>query len=327
MADLHHWWLPLAAADELGPGRCLRVTHGEQALVLWRGEGGTAALFDDRCPHRGASLSLGRVHGDTLECAYHGWRFASGGPCVMVPALPQFRPSPSHAARAWQLSEAHGLFWAAAAGASDDEPFAPPTLDALPRRRVLCGPFDVATSAPRVVENFLDTAHFGFVHEGSLGARDHVEVPDYKVLPDALGRPGVPHYRAWQPQASSAANATTNGGAWVDYRYQLLSPLAALLHKQTVQGDTDEAYVLWTAPTARDSCRVWFTIATADEHADARVLREFQCGIFAQDKPIVESQRPRELPLSGGEVHSAADRLSAAYRRWLRDIGFDHGCC
>lgn len=43
---------------------------------------------------------------------------------------------------------------------------------ALPPRRVLSGPFDVATSAPRVVENFLDTAHFGFVHEGFLGSRD-----------------------------------------------------------------------------------------------------------------------------------------------------------
>ena len=42
---------------------------------------------------------------------------------------------------------------------------------------------------------------------------------------------------------------------------------------------------------------------------------------------MLESQLPRELPLSRGEVHSAADRFSAAYRRRLRDIGFSHGCC
>jgi phenylpropionate dioxygenase-like ring-hydroxylating dioxygenase large terminal subunit len=323
LTELNRWWLPLAAADELPAARCLPVRHFDTALVLWRGAAGSAAAFDDRCPHRGASLALGRVQGEALECGYHGWRFAADGRCVAIPAAPAFRPPAGHGARAWRLREAHGLLWAAGADAPDAEPFAPPPLDALPRRRVLCGPFDVATSAPRVVENFLDTAHFGFVHDGWLGDRGHVEVPDHGVEHDPLGRPGVPQFRAWQPRASSAAT----GGAWVDYRYQLLSPLSALLHKHAAQGRTDEGYVLWTAPTGRESCRAWFTIATADEHADAEVLREFQRGIFAQDRPIVESQRPRELPLSGGEVHGAADRLSAAYRRWLRAIGFDYGCC
>jgi len=322
MNALSEWWLPLAAADDLVPGRCLAAQHFEQKLVLWQGSDGPA-VFDDRCPHRGASLSLGRVHDGLLECAYHGWRFAHDGGCVAVPAVPGFQPPAAHGARVWRVRAAHGLLWGAGQGATDAEPFAPPVLDALPAKRVLCGPFDVATSAPRVVENFLDTAHFGFVHEGWLGARDHVEVPAYEVQPDALGRPGVPHYRAWQPQASSAAT----GGAWIDYRYQVLSPLSALLQKQAAQGGTDEAYVLWTSPTGRESCRVWFTIATADVNADAGVLRDFQQTIFLQDRPVLESQRPRELPISGGEVHSAADRFSAAYRRWLGAIGFEHGCC
>ena len=85
--------------------------------------------------------------------------------------------------------------------------------------------------------------------------------------------------------------------------------------------------MLWTSPTGAESCRVWFTIATCDQGADADALRGFQQTIFAQDRPVLESQRPRRLPLSGGEVHSAADRFSAAYRRWLREIGFEHGCC
>jgi phenylpropionate dioxygenase-like ring-hydroxylating dioxygenase large terminal subunit len=322
MTVLQHWWLPVAAVAHLGEGSCLAATHCDQALVLWRASGSVAA-FDDRCPHRGARLSLGRVHGDVLECPYHGWRFDGGGRCVAIPAVPGFRPPAGHAATTWQVQERHGLLWVAGAAAPQDEPFAPPALDTLPRKRVLCGPFEVATSAPRVVENFLDTAHFGLVHEGWLGAREHLEVPDYTVEADALGRPGVPHYRAWQPQASSAAT----DGAWVDYRYQLLSPLAALLQKNSAQAGTDEAYVLWTCPTSRESCRVWFTIATADERADDAALRDFQQKIFAQDKPVLESQRPRELPLSGGELHCAADRFSTAYRRWLREIGFGHGCC
>jgi len=54
-------------------------------------------------------------------------------------------------------------------------------------RKLNCGPYDVATSAPRIVENFLDMAHFGFVHEGWLGARDTPEIPDYQVESTSTG--------------------------------------------------------------------------------------------------------------------------------------------
>lgn len=322
MTGLDRWWLPLCNASELPEGQLLAVPHFDTALVLWRSGPEVSALID-RCPHRGAQLSLGRVQQGGIECPYHGWRFAGDGACLHIPSAPAFVAGDSHRAVPWRVREAHGLLWAAGAAAGDDEPHAPPALATLPAKRVLCGPFDVATSAPRVVENFLDTSHFGIVHEGGLGDRDHLQVPDYQVVADALGRPGVPHYRAWQPQASSAAQ----GGAWIDYAYQLLSPLSALLQKNSDGALPGEAYALWTCPTGRESCRVWFTIFTDDPQADAHTLREFQQRIFAQDRPVLESQRPRELPLSGGEAFCAADRFSAAYRRWLRTLGFDYGCC
>ncbi len=202
-------------------------------------------------------------------------------------------------------------------------PHAPPLLADLPARRLLCGPYDVATSAPRVVENFLDTAHFGLVHEGRLGDRGHLEVPNYDVVDDAHGRPGVPHYRAWQPQGSAAASAA----GWVDYRYQVLSPYGAVLAKRGEGEAPQEAYALWVAPTEPEACRVWFTIFTADETRDDATLVGFQDTIFRQDRPVLESQRPRRLPLAGGERHCAADRLSTAYRRWLQREGITFGVC
>ncbi len=316
------WWLPLAAAAQLTPQRTLAVDHLGEPVVLWR-DGGSVMAFTDRCPHRGARLSLGCVRDGRLECPYHGWRFDKAGQCVAVPALPDFVPPAAHRVATWRVREAFGLLWVAADGADDEEPFAPPSLPQLPARRVLCGPFDVASSALRVVENFLDTAHFGLVHEGWLGDRAHLEVPDYQVEHDALGRPGVPHYRAWQPQASAAAS----GGAWVDYRYQLLSPFSALLHKSAQAAMPAEAYALWTAPSGDESCRVWFTIFVDADAPDDAALMDFQQRIFAQDRPILESQRPRRLPLRGGELFCAADRLSAAYRRWLQSLNFDIGCC
>lgn len=317
-----HWWLPVAAVAELATDRPLGVTLLGQPLALWH-DGAEARAFTDRCPHRGARLSLGRVHDGQLECPYHGWRFGADGRCRHVPALPDFVPPAGHRAVAWALREAHGLWWVAAAGAPAEAPHAPPLLSDLPSRRLLCGPYDVATSAPRVVENFLDTAHFGLVHEGWLGARDHLQVPGYEVIADAHGRPGVPDYRAWQPQGSAAAA----GGAWVDYRYQLLSPYTALLTKKGVGDAPQEAYALWTCPTEPEACRVWFTIFTSDDALPDGDLLAFQDTIFRQDRPVLESQRPRRLPVSGGELHCAADRLSAAYRRWLQGQRITFGVC
>jgi len=339
------WWVPVAGEQDLRAATPLAARAFGHELVLWRsgaaaagGEGapgaqgapGAPIAFLDRCPHRGARLSLGRIEDGRLECAYHGWRFDPAGRCVAIPALPAFTPPQTHRACAWQAMEAHGLVWVAGAAAPHTVPHAPDLLGpdddrpALPPRRVLCGPFDVATSAPRVVENFLDTAHFGFVHEGFLGSREQLAVPDYRVEHDRLGRPLVPLYRAWQPRASTAA--TIGGpGAWVDYSYRLLGPYAALLTKKAEGAAPAEAYALWCCPLDEETTRVWFTICTDDHARTDDELRAFQATIFGQDAPVLESQQPRRLPLHGGELHCAADRLSVAYRRWLLALGVGFG--
>ena len=138
----------------------------------------------DRCPHRGTRLSIGRVADGRLECAYHGWQFGAGGACRAVPALPGFTPGPAHAAQAYEANEAHGLVWVRL----EKSDARLPEIAGAPRRRIVSGPHEVATSAPRVVENFLDMSHFPFVHEGLLGDRGHAEVPHYEVT-SVAGRP------------------------------------------------------------------------------------------------------------------------------------------
>src|SRR5262249_33066205 len=151
----------------------------------------------------------------------------------------------------------------------------------------------------------------------------------YEVSLGAGGAPVVPHYRAWQPQ--SAASAA--GGAWVDYRYEVLGPYSAVLIKQAEGTAKDnpaprEAYALWVCPVTPEQSRVWFTQFTTDADTPDEALRAFQTMIFTQDRPIIESQQPRRLPLeAGAELHCAADRLSVAYRRYLRSRGITFGVC
>ena len=71
------------------PCRPLAIRRWNRDLVLWRDSGGDYHLQDDRCPHRGAPLSLARHDGDRLTCAYHGVEIRGDGTVANVPGEPQ----------------------------------------------------------------------------------------------------------------------------------------------------------------------------------------------------------------------------------------------
>ncbi len=318
----HEWWHPVADVVELGAAP-LAVTLLGEDLVLWRDAQGTARAFADRCPHRGTRLSLGRVCEGRLQCAYHGWQFAPDGACHHIPALPQFTPPQSHAARVYAVCEANDLLWVRLAATGHPAPpqFEPEANPGL--RKLLVGPYDVATSAPRIVENFLDMAHFGFVHEGVLGDLAHPEVPAYDVQTSASGVRAT-RCMAWQPRSHSAAEE----GAWVEYEYVIAAPYTAVLSKAAaLPGAQRDTIALFVCPIEPERSRVWFRLALIDFESSDAQLRAFQDLIFKQDQPVLESQTPKRLPVSGGEVHSAADRLSTAYRRWLAELKIVFGVC
>jgi len=329
---------PVARVEDLGERPLAAHLMGED-LVLWRDRSGDVHAAADRCPHRGAALSLGRVvshaDGDALECGYHGWRFDGGGQCVAVPALPGFTPPAEHRACAYSARTAYGLIWVALrSGVAADESgllpaFAAETDDRL--RKVNCGPYDVATSAPRIVENFLDMSHFGFVHEGWLGSREHVAMRPHRVDATAHGFIATECF-AWQPQSSIHAT----GGAMVEYTYEVGAPYTCVLTKvpeaaAVAVAGFRESIALFVCPLEPERSRVWIRLAMNDfDSPDARLI-DFQNTIFGQDQPVLESQRPRLLPITPQapvtELHSAADRSSAAYRRYLRERGVTFGTC
>jgi phenylpropionate dioxygenase-like ring-hydroxylating dioxygenase large terminal subunit len=322
-------WHPVAAGAALAAGALLTARLLEQELVLWRDAGGAVHAWDDRCPHRGARLSLGRVQDERLVCAYHGWQFDASGACRLQPAQPNDTPPKTACARRFEAREAYGMVWVCLGQPARDLPPFPEHGDAR-LRKVLCGPYPVHACGPRIIENFLDMAHFPFIHEGILGAREFTEVPDYQVAPydDGLGERGMrgviaTDCRAWQPQA----NLLAEGGSMVEYTYRVVRPLTAILTKLPQrQGGLAEAISLHVQPEDEEHCRAWIVLALCDADSSDGQLRQFQDRIFLQDLAILESQRPKRVPLEPGiEVPQRADRLSAAYRRMLKELGMRYG--
>ena len=315
------WAHPVADAAALG-GAPLSVRLLGDDYVLWRDAHGTPCAARDRCPHRGTRLSLGRVCEGQIECPYHGWRFDGAGRCTQIPALPSFTPSDSHALSPLRVLQAHGLLWLQLDGGVNLPRFDGEADARL--RKLNVGPYDVATSAPRIVENFLDLAHFGFVHEGWLGDRSHVALDDYRVQSTATGLVAT-GCRAWQPQSNRLATE----GSWVDYRYEVMAPYTAVLTKlpQQQDGYRDEI-ALFVCPVDPETSRVWFRMAVTDHDSSDEELGAFQHTIFTQDQPVLESQQPKCLPLDArAELHTVADRASSAYRRHLHNLGITFGVC
>jgi phenylpropionate dioxygenase-like ring-hydroxylating dioxygenase large terminal subunit len=86
---LRRYWFPVGVASELTPENPTQLVRilGE-TLVLFLDKKGNVGLLNDRCPHRGASLSYGRVEDRGLSCPYHGWLFDTKGNCLETPAEP-----------------------------------------------------------------------------------------------------------------------------------------------------------------------------------------------------------------------------------------------
>ncbi|WP_322068807.1 Rieske 2Fe-2S domain-containing protein [Paraburkholderia bannensis] len=104
-------WYVLCATGALDNGAIHRTELHGAGLVVWRADDGRVNVWEDRCPHRGVRLSLGHHRGDTLQCQYHGWRFASGeGACRAVPAHPQASAPPIHVTT-WPAIERYGFVW------------------------------------------------------------------------------------------------------------------------------------------------------------------------------------------------------------------------
>jgi phenylpropionate dioxygenase-like ring-hydroxylating dioxygenase large terminal subunit len=307
-------WHPVLRVEELAGGGPVAARLLGEDIVLWR-SGDELLAWRDLCVHRGTRLSLGRVvDGSRLECPYHGWIYGADAHCVHIPAHPAQAPPAKARVVSYRAKPAHGVVWVTlGSGATEIPTFE--LLEDPAYRVVMSGPYHVRASGPRIVENFLDVGHFPFVHEGILGDRERPEIEDYTARIDAGGvvATGV---KVYQPDPYG-----TGHGSTVDYTYRAHRPLSASLIKH---GEHSFGMLLSVTPHDAVASTAWMWMAMNYEPQDSIV--EFQDRIFAQDRPILESQRPELLPTDlQAELHARSDRTAIAYRKWLRDLGVRTG--
>jgi phenylpropionate dioxygenase-like ring-hydroxylating dioxygenase large terminal subunit len=319
---LRRCWHPVARCGDVGESPYRVVLLGEP-YVLFRGAAGVAC-FPDRCPHRRVPLSLGSCEGDTLRCVYHGWRFDGDGRCVEIPALGDGPlPPAARLAPVAGVDERAGLVFVA-----PEPPLAPlgriaesedPSFDTgeLPV-------MSARASAGLLADNFLDMAHFPFVHRGTFGADEATEVERFEV-----------RRHGWSFSAfrqHSFANREDPGVAagirpLIQSRrltYRLDAPFHLQLRIDFVETGGTNVIGFFLQPETDDSCRIYTTLWRNDLGGDAAAMEaavKFEIEVLEEDLRVQEAYDTLALPLDPtAEVHTRADRSTLELRRLLADL-------
>jgi len=83
-----------------------------EKLIAFRDSSGRVGVMDHRCPHRCASLFLGRNEENGIRCVYHGWKYDTQGNCVDMPNAPPHQDFKDKVkAKAYKVAERNGLIW------------------------------------------------------------------------------------------------------------------------------------------------------------------------------------------------------------------------
>jgi phenylpropionate dioxygenase-like ring-hydroxylating dioxygenase large terminal subunit len=218
--------------------------------------------------------------------------------------------------------ERYGFLWACLGEPERDIVFVPEAEES-DRYVITAGSIGVRVSGLRAVENFLDMGHFPFVHTGLLGEEPHTEVVPYKVDLTDADELVATECKFYQPVSSPTAKE----GWVVDYTYKVSRPYAVALYKATpVQKHRRDVLALFVQPVDEESCVAHVLLCYVKDGSDQATIRSFTQLIFCQDKPILENQLPKRLPLDPrAETPIRADSVSVSYRRWLRDKSVTYG--
>jgi vanillate O-demethylase monooxygenase subunit len=322
---MRHFWQPVMYASQLGDMPQAVTLHGEQLVIVRLN--GEPRCFADICAHRGSALSLGWVDGDQLRCPYHGWTYGSDGVCTAIPA--RFGSVIPKRARLtpYRVAEKSGLVWVCL----EDEPSLPipdfPYLNRPGFRVIEVPEYTWQTSTHRRIENYVDISHFAWVHDGVLGDHNRPEVVDFDVDRDdtSLRFSYVDQVETTGIGKNEGLDYDDSGGFPAELSYRLFPPGTVLL-EQTLPNDHTYALFFSTSPVGPKETRNFTFMARdynlTDPDEGDRAMLEYNDLVVSQDKPVVESQRPEQLPFDlSAELHiRGVDRVSLEYRKWLVDL-------
>lgn len=169
MGDLlRRFWIPALLSSELPEGRRdpVRVKLLGENFVAFRDAAGKVGFLDEYCPHRGASLALGRCEADGIRCIYHGWKFSVDGSLLETP---NFRSNETFRKQVKAITfpcvEAVGILWVYLGPADRKPPFPTfPFTDESPDTFAVAR-IEIPANWVQIMEGHHDSSHASYLHQ------------------------------------------------------------------------------------------------------------------------------------------------------------------
>jgi vanillate O-demethylase monooxygenase subunit len=305
---LKNCWYVAAWDHELLDGRKPARTILEKPVVLFRGASGKYVALDDRCCHRGAPLSMGRIEGDCLRCMYHGMKYDPSGACIEVPG--QDRIPKTLRVHSYPIVERGHLLWIWMGDPALADPALivdyPPLHD--PAWRGLPAYLHYAANWLLIVDNLSDLAHLAFVHTNTLGGSEEYA---YKSKPAGIDklddgfRVERWHRDSEPPPYHKKVIPTSEHQQRVDRRNRVTMTIPGMFFMETLfspagSGQEDGEGVrqyrnaqYMTPETRRTTHFFWNYLHNYDIHDPniAISLRDSLIEGFYEDKAIIEAQQ------------------------------------
>ena len=308
--DFAGLWVPICLSGKVRPAQPKAMVLAGVHIVLFRDEAGEPRALIDRCPHRGVALSLGTVDKGVITCPFHGWQFSSIGQCIHVPWNPDAKRD-RLSATSVPVRELGGLIWVFSGSEPKQEPVVPEAL-LRPDIRVTSGSYLWQVHWTRVMENMLDAPHLPFVHASTIGKRLRSRTAEKMEM-------------LWQPTETGGDIITMRAGEPPknNLRYHFPNVMEMMI-------DSPKRFLrLLAVCTPGLPGQTWLTIYTMRNFAKARafdpVFARMNARIAAEDKAIIESSMPAEVPLPADELSVATDAPTLGFRKiWFTRIRGSH---
>ena len=312
-------WYPLAFRHEVGDKPFGAELFGSK-IALFATASGTIGALQDRCPHRNVPLSLGRVQGDVLQCAYHGWTFDGQGQCKHVPALDQQSAHRGRRAHAYDCLVQDGLIWVRIPSDYDHKPN---QLQCVSDKRYTIFRERIEMNAPldAVAENALDVPHTAFLHTGLFRGtteRNPVQVnisrSSDRVQAEFVGEK--------TPSGLLARFLGTKGGV-LQHHDRFIAPCLAQVEYRLADKTHVLAHVA-LCPTSSKTTTMFATVAIRVDRLPApiaRLAKPLAMKIIHQDARILDAQT-RNIHRFGEESFASTelDVLGPAIRALLSSL-------
>jgi vanillate monooxygenase len=316
---MRNCWQVIAFATEIREAPLARTVLDEK-IVLFRIESGEAVALADRCPHRFAPLSIGRVVGDTIQCGYHGLCFDRDGVCVRVPGQDSV---PARArVQKYPLVERHTFAWVWMGDPALADPARIPDFHWMddPAWAAVPGYHHFGANYLLVNDNLLDLSHESFVHEETIGNESVAESPAtvslqgevLRVHRDMLNIEAPPFYKR-------TTGFTGRINRW--HTNYFTPPGFHVIENGSMSADAPDknhalerkVLNLITPETRRSSHYFWGIVRQfrMDDPALDDIIRDGIIRTFDQDKAVLEAQQRALGPDPDSAVFPVSIRVDA----------------